>query len=222
MIFAAGFGTRMGHLTKQQPKPLIKVAGMPLIDRALGLMSDIAPPRTVVNLHYLPDMLEAHLQDRPVITVREEPDILETGGGLRNALPLLNSDPVLTLNPDVIWIGQNPLQVALDAWDPADMDALLVCIPETRVHGRDEGGDFHIDDGGKLHRGGDLVYGGVQIMKTARLHDVQQPAFSLNVVWNEMAKDGRLHGVIHPGHWCDVGRPDGIGIAEDMLRQHHV
>ncbi|MBY5933422.1 nucleotidyltransferase family protein [Tateyamaria omphalii] len=222
MVFAAGFGTRMGHLTKAQPKPLIKVAGMPLIDRALGLVSEVEPPRTVVNLHYLPDMLETHLDGQSIITVREEPEILETGGGLRNALPLLQSDPVLTLNPDVIWSGPNPLKVALDAWDPDRMDALLVCIPETRVHGREGGGDFHVDEGGRLHRGGNLVYGGVQIMKTARLHNVQQKAFSLNVVWNEMANDGRLHGVEYPGQWTDVGRPEGIDIAEQMLRNHNV
>ncbi|WP_147109847.1 nucleotidyltransferase family protein [Tateyamaria sp. syn59] len=222
MIFAAGFGTRMTHLTKSQPKPMIQVAGLPLIDRALGLVAEVQSPRTVVNLHYLPDMLEAHLKDKPVITVREEPDILETGGGLRNALPLLQSDPVLTLNPDVVWIGPNPLKIALGAWDPTRMDAMLLCVPKIRVHGRDGDGDFHLDEDNRLHRGGDLVYGGVQIMKTARLHDVPQATFSLNVVWNEMAKDARLHGIVYPGHWCDVGRPEGIRIAEDTLRQHHV
>ncbi|APX13098.1 nucleotidyltransferase [Tateyamaria omphalii] len=222
MVFAAGFGTRMGELTKSRPKPMIKVAGLPLIDRALGLVAEVQPPRTVVNLHYLPNMLEAHLKGTSVIPVREEPDILETGGGLRNALPLLKSDPVLTLNPDVIWIGPNPLAVALGAWDPTHMDALLLCVPMERVHGRDGDGDFHLDDNNRLHRGGDLVYGGVQIMKTARLHDVPQTAFSLNVVWNDMAKDERLHGVTYPGQWCDVGRPEGIRIAEDVLRHHHV
>ncbi|WP_299608348.1 nucleotidyltransferase family protein [uncultured Tateyamaria sp.] len=222
MIFAAGFGTRMKHLTKVQPKPMIPVAGKSMIDHALDMVDPIAPPRTVVNLHYRPEVLEAHLADRQVITVREEPDILETGGGLRNALPLLECDPVITVNPDAIWAGPNPLHMLLDAWNPEDTDALLMCVPSARVHGRSSGGDFDLDDEGLLHRGGDMVYGGVQIMKTALLREVPDAAFSLNVVWSKMAADGRLRGLHYPGHWCDVGHPEGIDIAEDMLRHHDV
>lgn len=222
MIFAAGFGTRMKHLTQSQPKPMIPVAGKPLIDHALKVADAVKPPRVVVNLHYLPDVLEAHLSDRPVTTLREEPDILETGGGLRNALPLLNSDPVLTLNPDAVWAGPNPLRLLLDAWDPVQMDALLTCVPLARVHGRNGGGDFRIDQDGRLHRGGDMVYGGAQIMKTELLYKVEESAFSLNVPWNMMAAQGRLFGLRYPGHWCDVGHPEGITIAENMLRDQHV
>ena len=198
------------------------MAGARLIARTLALAEAVRPKRIVVNLHYLPEVLDAHLKDRAITTIREEPDILDTGGGLRNALPALDSDPVVTVNSDAIWAGPNPISFALAAWDPEKMAALLVCVPMTRVHGRVGGGDFVLDDQGRLHRGSDLVYGGVQIMKTARLHDVPGIAFSLNAVWNEMAQDGRLYGVGYPGHWADVGHPEGIAIAEDMLRHHDV
>lgn len=217
MMFAAGFGTRMRHLTAHQPKPMVKVAGRPLIDHALELASAVKAQPIVANLHYLPEPLEAHLHGTGVITVREQPDILETGGGLRNALPHLGPDPVVTLNTDAVWAGPNPIQLLLDAWDPAQMDALLICVPRNRVHGRDGAGDFRIDDDGRLHRGDDTVYGGVQILKTDLLHQVGEAAFSLNVIWNMMHARGTLFGLPYPGDWCDVGHPKGIDAAETML-----
>ena len=118
LLFAAGFGTRMKHLTKDRPKPMVTVAGRPLIDHALALAQDISPPTVVANLHYKPETLKAHLIPLGVKTILEEPDILETGGGLRNALPLLGAGPVITMNTDAIWRGPNPLWLLLDAWDP--------------------------------------------------------------------------------------------------------
>lgn len=222
MIFAAGFGTRMQHLTKDRPKPLIPVAGRALIDHALALAEAIQPPQIAINLHYRAAQMEDHLAARNVTTIVEAPDILDTGGGLRNALAILGPDPVLTMNSDAVWAGPNPLDQMLERWDPAQMDALLLCIPMARVHGRLTGGDFTIDTDGRLHRGGDAVYGGVQMMKTERLHAVKEHVFSLNVVWNQMAEDGRLYGCSYPGHWCDVGHPGGIAIAEAMLDKHDV
>ena len=222
MILAAGFGTRMRHLTTYQPKPLIKVAGRALIDHALDLGRDAGAAPIVANLHYLPEMLESHLQGSDVRTIREEPDILETGGGLRNALPLLGTDPVATLNSDAVWAGPNPLRLLMNAWDPGRMDALLICVPMQRAHGGDGKGDFDIGDDGRLHRGGDTVYGGAQILKTDLLESVSDKAFSTNIVWNMMAKRERLFGLPYPGHWCDVGHPDGIAEAEAMLVQHGV
>lgn len=222
MLFAAGFGTRMGALTRDRPKPLINVAGRPLIDHALALVTGAGLPRVVVNAHYMPDMIEAHLADRPVQVIRETPDILETGGGLRNALPYLNNETVITLNSDAVWAGPNPLSLLIDAWDPDRMDALLLCVPMARVHGRQASGDFTVRPDGQLLRGPDTVYAGAQILKTDRLHDVPDAAFSLNVVWNAMAADARLFGMTYPGHWCDVGHPDGIAEAEAMLATHHV
>lgn len=222
MLFAAGFGTRMQDLTAHQPKPLIKVAGCPLIDHALALGWDAGVSPIVVNLHYLPHLLEAHLDGLDVRTIREEPQILETGGGLRNALPVLGPEPVATLNSDAVWAGPNPLRLLMDAWDPERMDALLICVPMARVHGRDAQGDFSIDHSGRLHRGGNTVYGGAQILKTDLLGAVQQATFSLNIVWDMMAAKDRLFGLTYPGHWCDVGHPGGITEAEDMLVRHNV
>lgn len=222
MIFAAGFGTRMRHLTAHQPKPLIKVAGRALIDHAVALGEDAGAAPIVANLHYLPEMMETHLAGSSVQVLRELPDILETGGGLRNALPVLGSAPVATMNSDAVWAGPNPLRLLMDAWDPERMDALLICVPLEQVHGRQAAGDFHLDDAGRLHRGGDTVYGGVQILKTELLEQIPDASFSLNVLWNIMAENGRLFGLPYPGHWCDVGHPAGITEAEAMLAQYDV
>lgn len=217
MLFAAGFGTRMKHLTADQPKPMIKVAGRPLIDYALDLARDIGPPTIVANLHYRPEPLLAHLAANGVQTVLEEPDILETGGGLRNALPLLGQGPVITMNTDAIWRGPNPLRHLLDAWDPSKMDALLVGIPPAQALEHSGTGDFIIAPDGQLTRGAGVIYGGVQIIKTDLLAAVAQDAFSLNLVWDKMLENNSLFGLTYPGKWCDVGHPDGITTAEALL-----
>ncbi|WP_170326095.1 nucleotidyltransferase family protein [Ruegeria arenilitoris] len=217
MLFAAGFGTRMGALTKDRPKPLIEVAGRPLIDHALDLVADLGPDRVVANLHYLPDQLEAHLAPKGVLLSREEHEILETGGGLRAALPLLGPDPVYTLNTDAIWAGPNPLTMLRDAWNPDRMDALLMCIPTNQTIGHTGTGDFTADAEGRITRGPGLVYGGAQILKTDRLMSIPDKAFSLNLIWDQMHSQGRLFAATYPGRWCDVGRPEGIALAEGLI-----
>lgn len=215
MLFAAGFGTRMGALTANTPKPLIKVAGQPLLDHALALTNGIAT--RVVNTHYRSEQVTAYLEGRDVHVSKEHPDILDTGGGLRKALPILGTQPVYTLNTDAIWKGSNALDILQDAWDPQRMDALLLCVPLSRAVGRKGGGDFSMQPDGQLIRKGDLVYTGAQIIKTDRLAEIAEPAFSLNRLWNLQAMDSRLFGVTYPGFWCDVGHPEGIALAEDML-----
>lgn len=217
MLFAAGFGTRMGALTKERPKPLIEVAGRPLIDHALDMVDDLNPARTVANLHYLPDQLEAHLTPKDVLLSREEPEILETGGGLRAALPLLGEGPVYTLNTDAIWSGPNPLALLRDVWDPDRMDALLMCVPTGQTIGHSGSGDFTADTDGRITRGPGLIYGGAQIMKTGGLISISEKAFSLNVLWDQMQRQGRLFAAIYPGSWCDVGHPEGIALAERLI-----
>lgn len=222
MLFAAGFGTRMRPLTDDRPKPMIEVAGRPLVDHALEQVTGIPPNRIVANLHYKPALLEAHLRTRGVITLLETPGILDTGGGLRNALPLLGNGPVFTMNSDVIWRGPNPLDVLRAAWDPARMDALLICVPVAQTHCYNGAGDFSLAETGALHRGVGHVYGGIQIIKTDRLHDIEDAAFSLNRIWDLMGQDGRLFGVPYPGEWCDVGQPAGIAEAEALLARRDV
>ncbi|MEL6883320.1 MAG: nucleotidyltransferase family protein [Pseudomonadota bacterium] len=222
MLFAAGFGTRMRPLTDNCPKPLIQVAGRALIDHALDMARSAGITRIVANLHYLPDQIEAHLTGTKVVTVREEPEILETGGGLRNALPQLGSDTVLTLNTDAIWEGPNPITALLAQWSPDRMDALLTCVPVANTGGYTGTGDFSVATDGRLTRGPGYVYGGLQIMKTDRLRTLPDAAFSLNVVWNEMASDKRLFGCAYDGQWCDVGNPGGIVQAEMMMKKTDV
>ncbi len=217
MLFAAGFGTRMGALTKDRPKPLIEVAGRPLIDHALDLVDALRPLRVVANLHYHADQLADHLVGRDVMISREEPRILDTGGGLRAALPQLGSGPVFTLNSDAIWAGPNPLNLLKDQWNPDEMDALLMCVPVGQTLGHSGPGDFTQDRTGRITRGAGLVYGGVQILKPEGLHDIAEDVFSLNVLWDRMLQQKRLFALSYPGGWCDVGRPEGIDLAEGLI-----
>jgi MurNAc alpha-1-phosphate uridylyltransferase len=222
MMFAAGFGTRMKHLTKDQPKPMIKVAGTALIDHSLALAKGAGCDPIVANLHYKPDVLARHLEGSGVTTLTELPDILETGGGLRNALPVLGNGPVYTMNTDAVWAGPNPIKQLAEAWNPDEMDALLMCIPTAQAVGHEGTGDFTLGADGRIIRGPGVVYSGVQIIKTDLLKDITKDAFSLNLIWNEMFKDNRMFGLSYPGKWCDVGHPDGITLAENMLAQTDV
>lgn len=222
MMFAAGFGSRMKELTQDKPKPLIPVAGKPMIDHALELAraGDAAP--IVANLHYKATMLETHLNPLGVQTIVEEPDILETGGGLRNALPLLGSSPVITMNADAIWAGPNAINMLRAAWSPDVMDGLLICVPTGSAVGHEGSGDFMLSETGRIERGPGTVYGGIQIMKTGLLHAIPEAKFSLNLVWDMMLRSERLFGLSYPGKWCDVGHPGGIALAEDMLERFSV
>ena len=216
MLFAAGMGTRMAPLTADRPKPLIRVAGKPLLDHALDLTDVPQVGRRVVNVHYKADMVRAHLAGRDVAISAEDP-LLETGGGLRHALPLLGAGPVMTLNTDAVWHGPNPLAQLAAAWQP-QMEALLLLVPPAQVAGHVGKGDFAIAPDGRLTRAPAQIYTGAQIMRTDRLGDVPQDAFSLNLIWNEMAQRGGLYGISYDGRWCDVGRPDCIPLAEQMLQ----
>ncbi|MFV2051216.1 nucleotidyltransferase family protein [Aliiroseovarius sp. YM-037] len=218
MVFAAGFGTRMGALTADRPKPLINVAGRALIDHTLDIVESAGITRKIVNVHYRAEMMRRHLAGRSVTISEETGDILETGGGLRKALPLLRPGPVYTLNSDSIWRGPNPLTALSDAWSPEIMDALLLLIAPEAAHGHSGAGDFVLGKDGQITRGPGLIYSGAQIIKTDRLADITDAAFSLNVVWDRMLSDGRVFGLRYPGAWCDVGTPHGIQDAENLLR----
>ena len=217
MIFAAGKGTRMAPLTDVTPKPLIRVAGQTLLDRALDLGRQAGVGRVAVNIHHLGGQIRDHISGQEIAISDESDLLLETGGGLRKALPLLGPGPVITMNPDVIWTGRNPIAALLDAWDDARMDALLMLVPLARTHGRHGGGDFSLDPQNRLIRKGDLVYGGAQIIRPDRLAGIPDPVFSLNRLWDLMIAEGRAFGLIHGGEWCDVGRPDCIPLAEGLL-----
>ena len=217
MVFAAGKGTRMAPLTDVTPKPLIAVGGQTLLDRALVLARRAGAGPVVVNIHHLGQQIRDHIAGQDIAVSDESDLLLETGGGLRKARPLLGPGPVITMNPDVIWTGPNPVSALLAAWDDASMDALLMLVPLGRTHGRNGGGDFSLDDAGRLIRKGDLVYGGVQIIRPDRLAGIPDPVFSLNRLWDLMIAQGRAYGLIHGAEWCDVGRPESIALAEGLL-----
>ncbi len=218
MLFAAGLGTRMAPLTDTRPKPLVEVAGRPLLDHALDLVTEARVARVVANTHYLGEMLTPILEERG-IRISPESELLDTGGGLKAALPLLSGEAVMTLNTDAVWTGMGIIDALRTAWLPARMDALLMLVPATAAVGHTGGGDFDLRPDGQLNRGSDAVYAGLQIIKTARVADVQDDVFSLNRVWDAIAASGRLYGILHAGGWCDVGRPNTIPLAEALLSE---
>jgi MurNAc alpha-1-phosphate uridylyltransferase len=219
MLFAAGFGTRMGQLTQNSPKPLIEVAGRALLDYAMDIATQAGTARIVVNTHYKAEQIAAHLAGRDIALAHEAPDILDTGGGLRAALPLLGTSPVFAMNSDAVWRGPNPLTLLAEAWTD-DMDALLLCLPPAQAIGHVGKGDFMLDGNGRAARGPDLIYSGAQIIRTDALGDMPMGPFSLNLVWDQMLAEGRLYGIPYPGMWCDVGHPGGITLAENMLAEN--
>lgn len=219
MLFAAGFGTRMGALTQDRPKPLIPVAGKPLLDHALSLCSADLVTHRVINLHYLGGQIAAHLAGQDIAFSHEDP-ILETGGGLRAAAPLLTESPVMVLNTDAVWTGANPLAELAAAWDETRMDALLLVAERDAALGHSGSGDFLMDAEGRLTRAKGrpgVVYLGAQILRTEGLFEIAEEKFSLNILWDQMIAKGRAFGLRHQGNWCDVGQPASIALAEAML-----
>ncbi|MCY4301246.1 MAG: nucleotidyltransferase family protein [Aestuariivita sp.] len=217
MIFAAGFGTRMRPITHDTPKPLVKVAGKPLIDYGLDRLAEAGISHIVANAHHLSDQIKNHLVPKGITINLEHPKILETGGGLKAALPKLGATTVLTLNSDVIWIGPNPIALLIDDWRPSKMDALLMCIPFVQARGHTGRGDFSINPDGSALRNGTHIYTGVQIIKTQEVSKNPLEIFSINQTWDAIAKSGSLFARDYPGIWCDVGHPEGIEIAEQIL-----
>ena len=221
MIFAAGRGTRMRPLTDTRPKALVEVAGRALLDHALAQIGDAAP--VVVNAHHHAAQVVAHLSDRPDVRVVIETTLLETGGGLRNALPHLGPGPVLTMNADAVWTGPPAADTLRAAWRPG-MEGLVLLVPRDRVVGATPGRFAPAADGsvGMAADGADsgFVYTGAGLHRTDRLDGFPDATFSLRALWSDMMDRRGLHACIHPGHWADVGTPEGVGAAEDMLRAH--
>lgn len=223
LIFGAGFGTRMGEITKITPKPMIKILHKPLIDYAIDVILDANIQNITVNLHHLPEQIENHLsQFENIQTIREHPNILETGGGLKNALSVLGPNPVITLNSDIIWIGPNPIKSLLKSWNPEKMDALLMLIPIQKAKEFNGQGDFYLDTDKHLTRRGNklsapYVYTGVQIIKTDLLSSINKKSFSINLLWNKIFNEKKAFGIIYEGSWVDVGHPKGIDTATKEL-----
>jgi len=225
-VLAAGFGTRMRPLTETRPKPLVEVRGHALIDHVLDRICNAGIATAVVNVHYLADQLEAHIDVRrtPSILVSDERDeLLETGGGIVRALPLLGGEPFFLLNSDSIWweTGTPALQRMAQTWDAARMDALLLLVPIDNSTGYDGAGDFEMAASGQLtRRRADrqgLVYMGIAILHPTLFDKAPEGAFSLNLLFDTAIAAGRLYGMVHNGEWMHVGTPQAIGLAERRL-----
>ncbi len=217
MILAAGFGTRMGGLTRDRPKPLIKVAGKPLLDHALTAAAEGGGP-IAVNAHYRAGQIIDHLAGRDVHVLHETPDILDSGGGVRNALPILGDGPLATLNADAVWSGPGPISTLCTEWDAEEMDVLLLLVPRDRAVARQGGGDFALEPDGRVRPDtSGQVYTGAQILGGGLVARWPEGAFSMWDVWRYALARHRLFGCVYPGHWADVGHPDGIALAEAML-----
>jgi len=227
MVLAAGLGKRMRPLTASQPKPLVRVAGKPLIDYALDQLAAAGVAKAVVNVHYLADALQAHLEGRrggPSVMISDERDaLLETGGGMVRALPML-PDPFFAINSDNIWLdGPRSAFAELSAvWDPERMDALLLLVPHARALNYKGKGDFHLDPLGRLSRRrsgriAPFLYSGIQLVSHRLLRDAPEGAFSTNVFWDRAIEEGRLYGVSHTGLWFEVGEPSAIRPTEEWL-----
>ena len=228
MVLAAGLGQRMRPLTATRPKPLVEVAGKALIDHALDRLRGAGIKRAVVNAHYLADNLEQHLrssaQEIEIVLSDERDLLLETGGGMVKALPLIDADPFLVVNSDNLWIDGpvDAIRLLASGWDDAAMDALLLMVPLARANCHRGIGDFHMDARGLLTRRrpgkvAPFVYTGVQIVSRRLLADAPPGAFSTNVLWNRAIAAGRLYGMVHQGLWFDVGTPPAVAETEAIL-----
>lgn len=228
MVLAAGLGTRMRPLTATVPKPLVELAGRPLIEHVLSRIAAAGIPRAVVNVHHFADQIERYLAQRhaaPETLISDERDaLLDTGGGVVRALPLLGKDPFLIHNSDSIWIegvGSNIERLAA-AWDAHRMDALMLVAPTARSLGYEGSGDFELTPDGKIKRRpartvAPFVFTGVSIAHPRLFDGAPSGAFSLNQPWDRAIERGRLFGVRMEGLWMHVGTPQSLAEAERMM-----
>lgn len=227
MLLAAGKGERMRPLTDIRPKPLIKVAGRPLIDHALDRLAAAGVTEVVVNLHYRADMLRDHLRDRqaPRIVFSDETTrLLDTGGGVVNALPLLGDAPFFVHNCDSFWLEGvgSTLARMIARWDPERMDALMLVAPLVSAIGFDGPGDYAMDGCGRLTRNRERImapfaYCGVQICSPALFADAPEGPFSTVRLWDRAEEAGRLFGLRLDGEWFHVGTPAALALTEQRL-----
>ena len=228
MVMAAGLGKRMRPLTDSRPKPLVELAGKPLIDHVLDRLRAAGVGKLVVNVHYLPDLMEAHLatkRDQFEITISDERALLlETGGGLVKAAPIIDCDPFLVVNSDNFWIDGpgDGLKLLASEWDDLTMDALLLVVPQARAANHRGQGDFRMDRFGRLSRRlrsrvAPYVFTGIQMISKRLLDGAPEGPFSTNILWDRAIERGRCFGLVHQGQWFDVGTPRSILDTEAAL-----
>lgn len=228
MVLAAGLGTRMRPLTDTMPKPLVKVAGKPLIDHVLDRLADVGVEKAVVNVHHFADQLIEHLgrRTRPRIAISDERGLLlGTGGGVKRALPELSDRPFFHINSDTMWVDSTKPNLArlADAFKPETMDTLLLLAPTKASIGYTGRGDFAMAPDGRLTRRGErdtvpFVYAGAAILQPALFNDAPEAEFPLTDMFERAAKKGRLFGLRLDGLWMHVGTPPAVQEAEAAIR----
>jgi MurNAc alpha-1-phosphate uridylyltransferase len=230
MVLAAGYGLRLRPITLSKPKPLVAVGGRTMLDRALDSLAAAGVAEAVVNAHYLREHVVAALAERsaagrpPRTVVSEEEELLDTGGGIKKALPLLGGAPFLAVNADIVWQdGASPALERLgNGYDESRMDALLLLVARERAIGFEGPGDFFLDGVGRLARRGDAatapyVYAGLQVLSADAFDDTPEGPFSLNRVYDRAVAAGRLFGLVHDGAWYHVGTPEALDEADRLL-----
>ncbi len=227
MVLAAGLGTRMRPLTDNLPKPLIRIAGKTLLDHALDIVIQAKIETAVVNVHYLADQIETHLDQRgsPIILISDERrKLLNSGGGIKAALPLLGKKPFLILNADTFWLDaqKSSVQKMAEFWADSQMDILLLLAPLSSAVGFDGAGDFFMDGENRLARRGDaesapFAYAGAAILAPFIFDDEKQQAFNLNRQFDAAIANKRLYGIVLDGLWLHVGTPAAIVSAEQAI-----
>ena len=223
MVFAAGLGKRMRPLTDATPKPLLQVAGRTILDRILDRLVAAAIHKAVVNTHYLANQVETQLakRDKPEIVISHEPSLLETGGGVKNALPLLGAAPFYVINGDVLWLdGARDTLIRLGRnMDEASMDGLLLLNPVVNAGDYRGPGDFFLDQVGRIRRRqqrqvAPFVFTGIQILHPRLFDKTPDGPFSLNLLYDRAIESGRLYGIVHDGEWFHLGTQAGLVRAE--------
>ncbi len=226
MVLAAGYGIRLRPLTETMPKPLLKVAGTVMIDAVLDRLAEIGVAEAVVNTHHLAEMVEGHLagRKRPRIRISREPAILETGGGVRHALPSLGPEPFFVVNGKIVWRNskENALLRLARAWDDAAMDGLLLLHPTAATVAYDGMGDFVLDPLGPIRRRRErevapFVFTGIQILHPRLFNGAPPGAFSLNLLYDRAIDAARLYGLRHDGEWYQVSTPRQLAEVEERL-----
>ena len=228
MVMAAGLGKRMRPLTATRPKPLVEVAGKPMIDHCLDRLGEAGVRQVIVNAHYMADALEAHLDTTSypfdIVVSDERARLMETGGGLVQALPLIDSEPFFCLNSDNLWtegpVGS--LHRLAERWDEECMDALLLLVPQTAARNYNGDGDFRLTPDGRIqrrkpHQQAPYIYTGIQIVSRRLLRDPPDGPFSTAILWGRAIDEGKLFGLVHEGEWFEVGTPEAIAPTEKAL-----
>jgi MurNAc alpha-1-phosphate uridylyltransferase len=228
MVLAAGLGTRMRPITNTIPKPLIEIGGRTLLDHAIDRLVLAGVEHVVVNAHYRAELIAAQLarRDHPRIDISREAERLETGGGVRRALPLLG-EVFFVVNSDVLWLDSTEYALSrlAGAFDAGHMDAILLMQRTVAAVGYEGSGDFFLDPLGTPRRRGErevapYIFTGVQLLHRRAFDGIDETVFSLNRVYNRAERAGRLGAIVHDGEWYHVGTPDGLEATRARLASH--